>query len=399
MKKNLLFITQHLPYPPHSGARRREYELLKHLSIDNNVTLLAISKVFNEDSQMMQHMGIDFDEVYLYPANNEISISDANAINTSVQVHRNKSQQASQNIAKIIEKHHIEVIHIEGFYMWYILPKELQVPVVLCEQNIEYDIWKQQVALHPEDKEDYATQVEIVKREEQHVWKNVSKIITVTSDDARIIQNEGIADVSIVSNGYDHTPWLCNTNIDSNVDISNKVNNLLFVGNFDYKPNEDAAFYFAKEIYPSIKKIVPNCKVYFVGNIGKSSVKQIQSKDICVTGRVDNLAQFYKMATLFICPLRFGGGIKTKILEALYASKAIVTTSIGLQGISADGETPFIIADTSNEFSNAIIDLLTNDSYRLSKELLCSKILTAWTTWKNAANKLSSVYIKAIEVK
>ena len=395
MKNKVLFITQHLPFPPCSGARRREYELLKYLTNSNNVTLLAISKVYEEDKQMINLMNLNFDGVYLFHANPEKLLKDANDEKVSLQMCRNSSSQAKLEISKIIQNHKIEVIHIEGFYMYSILPNNLNVPVVLCEQNIEYDIWAQQVLLHPEIENEYIKQAEIVKKEEELVWKCVNKIVTVTVSDASIINKFGINDVSVVTNGYDHTPFLTNNDI-TDFNIDKDVHNLLYVGNYDYRPNEDAAFYFVDEILPLIKNKIKNIKIYFVGNIGTSNIEKLRSDDVYVTGRVDNLDEYYKKSSIFICPLRYGGGIKTKILEALYASKSIVTSSIGLQGIDIPIESPFVIADDPTDFANEVVRLLSNDLYRFQKEAACKNVLSMWTTWNKAADLLTSIYSNAI---
>lgn len=395
MKNKVLFITQHLPFPPCSGARRREYELLKYLTNSNNVTLLAISKVYEEDKQMINLMNLNFDGVYLFHANPEKLLKDANDEKVSLQMCRNSSSQAKLEISKIIQNHKIEVIHIEGFYMYSILPKNLNVPVVLCEQNIEYDIWAQQVLLHPEIENEYIKQAEIVKKEEELVWKCVNKIVTVTVSDASIINKFGINDVSVVTNGYDHTPFLTNNDI-TDFNIDKMSHNLLYVGNYDYRPNEDAAFYFVDEILPLIKNKIKNIKIYFVGNIGTSNIEKLRSDDVYVTGRVDNLDEYYKKSSIFICPLRYGGGIKTKILEALYASKSIVTSSIGLQGIDIPIESPFVIADNPTDFANEVVRLLSNDLYRSQKEAACKNVLSMWTTWNKAADLLTSIYSNAI---
>ena len=367
MKNKVLFITQHLPFPPCSGARRREYELLKHLAENNSVTLLAVSKVFDDDERMIQYMDLDIEKVYLYHANPEKTLSEANTEDISLQVYRNLSQAAKHDLPKIIREHRIDVIHIEGFYMWFILPEKLSIPVVLCEQNIEYDIWSQQVLLHGIAKRDYSRQAEIVKRQEHLVWGKVSKIITVTDSDASVIKEYGVQDVFVVSNGYDHSPLLSKKS-DGKLDINGSGHSLLYVGNFDYKPNEDAAFYFIKEVFPLIRNILKDVKVYFVGNIGTSKIEVLRDEDIYVTGRVDNLSEYYRRCSIFICPLRYGGGIKTKILEALFASKSIVTTSIGLQGIPNPAISPFVIADNPSDFANGVISLLTDDAYRERRE-------------------------------
>ena len=92
--------------------------------------------------------------------------------------------------------------------------------------------------------------------------------------------------------------------------------------------------YFSQLIFPLVLQAVPNAKLFIVGNEPPPSLLSLTlNKQIEVTGYVDSLIPFYNLANVVVCPLRIGGGVKVKVLEALKAGKAIVSTSIGAQGL------------------------------------------------------------------
>ena len=87
-------------------------------------------------------------------------------------------------------------------------------------------------------------------------------------------------------------------------------------------------------IFPLIRSVIPKIKLILVGNVSNSEIELLSKvHGVTVTGRVQSLIPYIKAADLFVCPLRIGGGIKTKMLEALYYGKAIVSSSIGVQGL------------------------------------------------------------------
>ena len=144
---------------------------------------------------------------------------------------------------------------------------------------------------------------------------------------------------------------------------------------------------------PKIQNQISNVRVYFVGNIGCSCVKDLNNNsNIYVTGRISDLSFLYSHCDIFICPLRLGGGIKTKILEAINHKKAIVTTSIGVQGIKQSLNSPLSIADSPDAFCKEVIRLLSDKEYKEIKEQYCNDFIKDWVTWKEAANTLTTSY-------
>ncbi|QFG01088.1 glycosyltransferase [Psychrobacillus glaciei] len=149
---------------------------------------------------------------------------------------------------------------------------------------------------------------------------------------------------------------------DEEIDIENKSfdsrENILFVGGFNHKPNYDGVLWFVNEIFPNILSAKPNIKFYIVGSNPPNDIMALNSKNIIVTGYVteEKLMQYYSDCRIVVVPLRYGAGVKGKVVEATSHHVPIVTTPIGSEGL-IDFEQYSLIAKDSEEFSRMVIDL------------------------------------------
>lgn len=152
---------------------------------------------------------------------------------------------------------------------------------------------------------------------------------------------------------------------DISLDFAQK-NGILFVGGFGHPPNEDAVLWFAKEVYPLITK-KQDIPFYIVGSNATDAVKRLNSKNIIVKGFVteEELKELYDTCKLVVVPLRYGAGVKGKVVEALYYGTPMVTTTVGIEGIK--GAEEFMeVADEPEKFAQKVLTLY-NDNDRLVK--------------------------------
>ncbi|MFY0518394.1 glycosyltransferase [Lysinibacillus sp. UGB7] len=133
---------------------------------------------------------------------------------------------------------------------------------------------------------------------------------------------------------------------------------LLFVGGFGHKPNVDAILWFVSAILPRILEEKPDMKFYIVGSNPPDEIKSLISKNIIVTGFVsdEELIQLYDQCRIVVVPLRYGAGVKGKVVEAMYYQMPIVTTSVGAEGI-VRSENILTIAESEMEFAQKVLDL------------------------------------------
>jgi GT2 family glycosyltransferase/2-polyprenyl-3-methyl-5-hydroxy-6-metoxy-1,4-benzoquinol methylase len=148
-------------------------------------------------------------------------------------------------------------------------------------------------------------------------------------------------------------------------DFSNRKN-LLFVGGFGHRPNVDAVLWFVNEIFPIILKDLPDIRFYVVGSNPPDEIKNLHSENVIVTGFVSDqeLSKYYHQCKIAVVPLRYGAGVKGKVVEALYHQIPIVTTSIGSEGLEGIGDY-LIEVDDARQFAQKVISLY-NDISKLN---------------------------------
>lgn len=159
-----------------------------------------------------------------------------------------------------------------------------------------------------------------------------------------------------------------------------------FLGAMSVAHNENAARHFIEDILPLILKKVPDAKFMVIGGGASDELKKLQSEHVIFTGRVDDVRDYLEKCKVFVCPMTFGSGIKTKNLEAMAMGLPIVTTSIGAENINAIDGKEWLIADENIEFANQTCMLLCNDDAAKTIAKNGSEFINNHFTWEAAKN-------------
>lgn len=142
-------------------------------------------------------------------------------------------------------------------------------------------------------------------------------------------------------------------------------NSLIFVGGFGPHFNQDAVEYFYREIFPLVLEEAPRAKFFVVGENPPEHIKNLQrTGTVVVTGAVPDVQPYLRRAAVYVAPIRAGTGLKTKIIEALSMGKAIVATRAAVQGLEDLGEDAIRIADDPEKFAQEVLALLRDDDLR-----------------------------------
>ena len=163
-------------------------------------------------------------------------------------------------------------------------------------------------------------------------------------------------------------------------------------------PNEDAVAFFADEVLPRIQEKVPDVQFSIVGGNPSARVQRLAEREgVVVTGRVPEIKPYFAEATVFVVPLRIGSGTRLKILEALAMGKAIVSTSVGAEGLDLkDGEEIFI-ADEPIAFADAVTRLLTDPTLRRRIGENGRARVEQDYDWRSIGEKLHTLYESLIK--
>ncbi|MGB0391572.1 MAG: glycosyltransferase [Salibacteraceae bacterium] len=190
-----------------------------------------------------------------------------------------------------------------------------------------------------------------LKKYENSVFNQFDNKTIISANDRELIQHPDKNEITILPNGVDFERFKSNNNIE-------KKYELVFTGNMSYPPNIKAAHYLAMEILPLILKKIPNVKLVIAGADPHASVKNLESKNIIVTGWLDNIADAYNEALAFIAPMQIGTGMQNKILEAMAMKVPCITSKLAGDAIGATHEFNILIANTTEDFAAFALQLI-----------------------------------------
>ncbi len=168
---------------------------------------------------------------------------------------------------------------------------------------------------------------------------------------------------------------------------------LLFVGNYEYAPNVDAALRLATEIFPAVQQAMPQVRLWLVGNAPPPELTRLASDSVRVTGRVPDVRPYLARASAFVSPLRLGAGIKNKVLEALAMGCPVVGTSVSLDGIAVTHEQDALQAD-GTEMVSTIVRLLKDETLRTTLSQNGRKLIESRYSWESVVQQYEQLYQK-----
>jgi glycosyltransferase involved in cell wall biosynthesis len=137
---------------------------------------------------------------------------------------------------------------------------------------------------------------------------------------------------------------------------------ILFVGSFEHTPNLDAVHYLIEDILPLLRKTDLDARLYIVGGNPPEQIQNLAARDLVITGYVPEIAAYFENCRLSVAPLRFGSGIKVKILASLGYATPVVTTPVGAEGMYLTHGEDILIADNPADFCTRIVELYTDET-------------------------------------
>lgn len=395
----ILMLTPYLPYPPSSGGQIRSYNLIKHLSKDHELTLCSLIK-FDSEEKYVKNLKPFCKNIHVFKrAKKPWTIS--NILNTGFSafpflVIRNFSKEQQAALKKIIEIEKFDLIHAETFYVSPHIPKT-NIPTVLVDQTIEYQVYRHFVNnfripfLRPLLMIDVAK----IRFWEIYFWKKAARVVAVSLRDAQIMKHL-VKDlkVTVVPNGVGE---------DLMVEVPlHYKKTILFMGNYAWLQNVEAARILATEIFPVIQKKIPDCKLVIAGqNTGKISDlngQGIELKDFAVDD-IESVKKSYQENGIMVAPLYGPGGTRLKILAAMASKMPVVTTGIGTEGIDAKNLESILVGENSTELATLAVKLFEDKGLYKKIAENARRLVEENYSYSSIAKKLSDVYRQVVERK
>ena len=281
-------------------------------------------------------------------------------------------------------------------------PGSLSIPSVLFQHNVESEIWRRHAATagNPAKKMMYRMEFRKMLRYERAAVCKFQHVIAVSANDRSLMTRWVDGDrVTVVPTGVDLAEYQPDPSLS---DTSAPL--ITFVGAMDWEPNVDGVEYFCTEVWPSIKAEVPEARFRIVGRNPDRRVQKWASNSINdggsieVTGRVPSIVEHLRQSAVVIVPLRIGGGTRLKIYEAMATGKAVVSSTVGAEGLDVHHGRDIILADDPRSFAQAVIMILRDPELRHRYEKAAVETAARYD-WPAIGERFSEVLQSAAEKK
>ncbi|TMK70522.1 MAG: glycosyltransferase [Actinobacteria bacterium] len=179
--------------------------------------------------------------------------------------------------------------------------------------------------------------------------------------------------------------------------LGSDPSDLLFFGSFRHEPNVDAAVRLARTIFPLVRARRPQATLHIVGAEPSPAVERLAGQGVFVVGEVPDLSPYLERAAAIVLPLRFGSGMRVKVLEALAAGKAVIGTRLAFEGIDVVDRKHVVVAESDEAFASAAVDLLANPPARASLAEQARSWAEQNLSWESRIDAYDRLYASLLE--
>ncbi len=395
----ILLLTPQRPYPPHQGTTLRNFNLVKELAKRHTVCVLT----FLEPDQDPNDAGplpdlCDWIEAIPVPQRStSLRLRQMLTTRRPDMSLRLWSPELNARLAARLREQSFEVVEIEGIEM---APYLATIEVVHPRPLIVYDAhnaeWILQQRACLADLKNPArwtaaayswVQWQRLRRYEAELLRRVDHTVAMSHPDKVALRDVAPdAPITVVPNGVDLAAYVEFTGTPIHHD-------LLFTGKMDFRPNIDAVLWFGQNVLPLIQARRLGTTFAIVGQRPHPRLDVLRSlPSVTLTGFVDDVRPYLAGATVYVAPLRVGGGTRLKLLEAMAMGLPIVSTTVGAEGFPVVNGKELVLADEPEAFARAVLDLLDHPTRRAKLAAAGHTFARANYGWEVLVPQLERIY-------
>lgn len=405
----ILFLSHFIPHPPTGGASLRNFNIIKELARNNTVHLLT----FTQRNRHPNRERIEASRAVVSQFCKEVTILDVptdysvfkwyallglNLFSSDpYSAWRFWSREMVSAINRQLDKHSYDIVHVDTIALAGYLKYLRGIPAVLNHHNVESSLLLRRAATerNPFTRAYVGFQGRKLRRAEKRAIVDFDGNISVSEIDTNELHEfDPRSTVRVIPNGTD-------TEFFKPISGISEDQSLVFAGSMSWYPNGDAMILFAEKIWPIIKRAIPNITMNAIGSHPLDEVIKLGQRDenFKVLGFVDDVRPYIARASVYVVPIRVGGGTRLKILDALAMGKSIVSHPIGAEGLDVTDGKDIVIAEEPEAFAQSVIDLVRDDARR--RQLCANARQTAVEkySWPRIIPKLEAFYAEVVRKK
>ncbi len=403
---HILFLTQILPYPPASGPKVKTWHVLRYLSECGHKITLA-SFVRPEELPYIDVVKKVCSAVHAVPVRRSRIMDGIYFLRSQMTgrpflVERDDLSEMRSLVNRIVSSGSVDVIHADQLTMTqFAFPLPFQngpkkPSLVFDAHNAVWTIterMKQNAAAYL--KLPLALETRQIKRYEAMIVKDFDVTLAVTAPDRLALLDafhqqgyKGAPQISVI-------PIAVDTQQIWPVPRPQGSLNILTMGTLYYPPNADGIRWFIQQVFPLVRQKLPNVHLTIIGkNPPKDFQKLAEDKEsgIVTTGFVPELDPYFAASAITVVPVRAGGGMRVRILEAFARAAPVVTTTVGLEGIDACPGEDVLVADTPEDFARSVINLLEDQELQERIASNGRRLVEKKYDWQVVLGELDRVY-------
>ncbi|MGE3512275.1 MAG: glycosyltransferase [Vicinamibacterales bacterium] len=391
----ILWLKSDLLLPLDKGGKLRTWHLMRYLAREHRITYLAFAEP-DVSAASIEGMHEVAAEIVTIPRRDPVKRSPAffadvlyrllDPLPYAVGKYRSRAYRAA--IERLLRTRDFNLIVCDFLPPAVNLPSRLPCPAVLFTHNVESDIWRR----HAETARGplaavYRSQWRRMSRFEGRALARFDRVLVVSDADrdtfARLYPETRTRPVDVVATGVD-------TSYFAPAQSPPSSRELVFTGSMDWLPNEDAMLHFCRTILPLVRAEEPDTRLTIVGRAPTPPVRRLAGTGVTVTGRVEDVRPYLDAAAVVVVPLRIGGGTRLKIFEAMAMGKAVVSTTVGAEGLPVTHDRDLLLADDPPAFAAAVVQLLRDVPRRRAMEAAARAHVVARHDWAVVSRDLDA---------
>lgn len=386
--------------PPDSGGKIRSYSILRELARKHSVTFFSFYAAHEND--IHKELENTFDRVELVPLDLPSARGFGELWDYGVRLFSREPYniskycrpQVRRKLERLLQSEKYDIIVCDFLVAAGAIPWNWPCPKVIFTHNVEAIIWRRhfEVARNPLWKALSWREWRAMEAAERRYLQLADHVMTVSENDrdafARFLDPTRL---SVIPTGVD-------TEYFSPSEDDETPNSLVFTGSMDWLPNEDGILYFLKEVLPLICRQIPQVSLSVVGRNPSPRLQSVAADEtnVQLTGRVADVRPYVARSSVCIVPLRIGGGTRLKIFEAMCMGKAVVSTSIGAEGLPVVAGEHLLLADDPAQFAESVVALLRDPIRRQQIGATARALVKEKYSWAHGAGTFADVLAKVV---
>jgi glycosyltransferase involved in cell wall biosynthesis len=359
----LLFLTETIPFPLDSGGRIKTFHTLRILTQEHEVHCHAFIRDEHQrrfETDLSPHCKTL--TLHLTPrsyARETVSLVASQGTGVPFVVRRHFNRSVMNRLQAACRAQAFDAVYCDHLSMLE-YGRRLRLPIVLDAHNVEFEIIRRHATTLGLSPLRVFAELEWrrLERYERRWYPACRLIYSVSEIDARSIRHLAGDRVQVVV-----VPISVDARAASPVRTLVSSPDILFVGGLHWPPNADAVVYFVEEVFPGVRKRVPEARLTVVGRNPDSVARRVgMIEGVRFVGHVEDVEPYFQHSRVMVVPIRSGSGMRVKILDGLARGVPIVTTSIGCEGIDIEDGTHILVADEPADLASQVIRLLTDDA-------------------------------------